>query len=88
MRAKLGAMMMDQAFREREEINASILSAMSLATSAWGAQVLRFEVTSLEPSDSAVLHSLHKQATAERDKREAIKNAEADKARIELAAQA
>jgi len=55
---------------------------MKEVTPNWGAEVKRFEVTDMKPTDKIVAHSLHKRAVAEREKKETILRAEGDRERL------
>lgn len=88
MRAKIGSMSLDEIFRERTSINSSIYDSINDNAEKWGAVITRFELTDVSPSDHDVIKSLHLQATAERNRRAAVKDAEAKKQATELEAEA
>ena len=84
MRTTVGGQRLDKLFSERTELNNKVIQALHDGCGKWGCEILRFEITDLEPSDKTVAQSLHKQSTAERERREKIINAEAFKREIEL----
>lgn len=57
-------------FENRTAVTAKVMSDMSESLVEWGAKLSRFEITDLKPSDNNVNQSLHKKATAEREKLE------------------
>lgn len=88
MRTSVGGLILDTLFKERAILNVKIKEALFEGTEKWGCRVIRFEITSLDPVDKHVAESLHKQSTAERDRREKIITAEADRKQTELNADA
>ena len=88
MRTQVGQYKLDRLFSERNALNEGVRESVNEGTAPWGCSVNRFEITDLEPCDRAVSESLHKQSTAERERRETIITAEANKKRIELDADA
>jgi regulator of protease activity HflC (stomatin/prohibitin superfamily) len=75
MRNAIGSMELDQCFQNRDNINASILAAMTDATQPWGVQVTRYEIKDITPPTS-IKEDMEKQMTAEREKRSVILTAE------------
>jgi len=75
MRNAIGSMELDECFQNRDVINASILQAMTEATSPWGVQVTRYEIKDITPPQS-IKEDMEKQMTAEREKRSVILTAE------------
>jgi len=75
MRNAIGSMELDQCFQNRDNINASILAAMTEATQPWGVQVTRYEIKDITPPPS-IKEDMEKQMTAEREKRSVILTAE------------
>ena len=69
---------MDQTFKERNLINTQVVSAVDEAAVNWGVKVLRYEIKDLTPPD-AVLESMQRQITAEREKRAVIFESEGRK---------
>lgn len=47
MRSELGKISLDKVFREREELNVSIVESINKASSAWGITCLRYEIRKL-----------------------------------------
>eukprot|EP00455_Lapot_gusevi_P016504 TRINITY_DN1851_c0_g1_i2.p1 TRINITY_DN1851_c0_g1~~TRINITY_DN1851_c0_g1_i2.p1 ORF type:complete len:248 (+),score=98.96 TRINITY_DN1851_c0_g1_i2:32-745(+) len=72
---------------DRKKLNSLVKEALMDAAPAWGAEVLRYEVTDIIPDDS-ISRAMDLQAAAEREKRQKVKNAEADKQAVVLAAEA
>ena len=71
LRSVIGRMELDRTFEERDQINASIVSALDAAASTWGVKVLRYEIKDLTPP-AEILRSMQAQITAEREKRALI----------------
>lgn len=88
MRTAIGNFTLDKLFSERNEINKQVKLALDDGTKKWGCDVIRFEITDLTPTDKHVSESLHKQATAERERREKIITAEANYRETQLNADA
>ena len=83
MRTSVGKLRLDKLFQERGQLNSNITESMKEGASAWGCEIIRFEITDLKPIDDAVTDALHKQSTAERDRREKVINADAFKQEVE-----
>lgn len=88
MRTVAGDYPLDRLFKERQALNTKIVESMQQGVAEWGGVVKRFEVTDLEPTDLAVSNSMHKQSTAERERREILINADAYKKETEKKADA
>lgn len=89
MRSSVGGIQLDRLFAERAIINQLVVEHLSdEVVGKWGCHVLRFEITDLCATDSVVADSLHKQSTAERDRREKIIAAEAHQQEVKLTADA
>lgn len=71
LRSVIGRMELDRTFEERAVINSSVVEALDEAALNWGVKVLRYEIKDLTPPP-AILHSMHAQITAEREKRALI----------------
>src|SRR4029453_16939193 len=71
----IGRMELDRTFEERDQINASVVSALDAAASTWGVKVLRYEIKDLTPP-AEILRSMQAQITAEREKRAVIATSE------------
>ena len=98
MRSELGKMELDKTFEERDVLNTNIVTAINQAATAWGVQVLRYEIKDIEPPQS-VMQAMEAQMKAERvkraqilesegDRQSAINRAEGQKASVVLAAEA
>ena len=98
MRSELGKMELDKTFEERDLLNTNIVAAINQASSAWGVQVLRYEIKDIVPPQS-VMQAMEAQMKAERvkraqilesegDRQAAINRAEGEKASVVLAAEA
>ena len=48
MRSEIGKMEMDGLFKERENLNISIVQAINLASEAWGIQCMRYEIRDIK----------------------------------------
>jgi regulator of protease activity HflC (stomatin/prohibitin superfamily) len=75
LRSVVGRMELDRTFEEREQINATVVSALDEAAGAWGVKVLRYEIKDLTPP-AEILRSMQAQITAEREKRAVIATSE------------
>ena len=85
LRSVIGKMDLDKTFEERERINQSVVAAVDEAAQNWGIKVLRYEVKDIEVSPD-IMNAMEKQMTAERDKRAAIAQSEAERqSKINLA---
>lgn len=78
MRSELGRMELDKTFEERDQLNASIVSAINSAAEPWGIQVLRYEIKDIVPPNS-VMEAMEAQMKAERVKRAQILESEGDR---------
>ena len=98
MRSELGKMELDKTFEERDLLNTNIVAAINQASSAWGVQVLRYEIKDIVPPQS-VMQAMEAQMKAERvkraqilesegDRQSAINRAEGEKASVVLSAEA
>src|SRR6266576_2706818 len=75
LRSVVGRMELDRTFEERDQINASVVSALDAAAPNWGVKVLRYEIKDLTPP-AEILRSMQAQITAEREKRAVIATSE------------
>jgi len=75
MRAAIGQMELDKILHARAEINLTVKDALESAAEAWGIEILRYEITDITP-DHEIQVAMDKQAVAERERREKVKNAE------------
>ncbi len=98
LRNILGEMELDQTLSSRQEINAKMEAILDAATDPWGLKVTRVEIKNINPPRD-IEEAMTKQMKAEREKRQAVleaeahkesvmKRAEGDKAAKILAAQA
>lgn len=78
VRAVIGAMDLDEALSQRDQINRRLLSVIDQATSPWGVKVTRIELRNIQPPQN-LLDAMGKQMTAERSKRAEILAAEGEK---------
>jgi regulator of protease activity HflC (stomatin/prohibitin superfamily) len=78
LRSVIGKMELDKTFEERDQINASVVSALDEAAANWGVKVLRYEIKDLTPP-AEILRSMQAQITAEREKRALIAASEGRK---------
>lgn len=85
IRSIIGKLDLDQTFKERENINAMVLSATDKASDAWGVKVNRYEIKDIKPPKT-INDAMEKQMRAEREKRAIIAQSEGEmQARINRA---
>ena len=77
LRSAIGKLELDRTFEERNTINQEVVAALDAATSPWGIKVLRYEIRDITPP-STVMQAMEKQMRAERERREAILQADPD----------
>lgn len=75
MRSELGKIHLDSVFRERENLNISIVLVINKASEAWGITCLRYEIRDIK-LPSRVQDAMQMQVEAERKKRAAILESE------------
>ncbi|XP_018331865.1 stomatin-like protein 2, mitochondrial [Agrilus planipennis] len=75
MRSELGKISLDKVFRERENLNVSIVEAINKASEAWGITCLRYEIRDIK-LPGRVQEAMQMQVEAERKKRAAILESE------------
>ncbi|XP_072742587.1 stomatin-like protein stl-1 [Anoplolepis gracilipes] len=75
MRSELGKISLDKVFREREELNVSIVESINKASNAWGITCLRYEIRDIR-LPQRVQEAMQMQVEAERKKRAAILESE------------
>merc|ERR1719295_1989257 len=79
MRSEIGKMEMDGLFKERENLNISIVQAINLASEAWGIQCMRYEIRDIKLPER-IQEAMQMQVEAERKKRATILDSEGAKA--------
>ncbi|KAJ8979710.1 hypothetical protein NQ317_015534 [Molorchus minor] len=75
MRSELGKISLDKVFRERENLNVSIVESINKASEAWGMTCLRYEIRDIK-LPPRVQEAMQMQVEAERKKRAAILESE------------
>lgn len=75
MRSELGKISLDKVFRERENLNVSIVTSINKASEAWGITCLRYEIRDIK-LPTRVQEAMQMQVEAERKKRAAILESE------------
>ena len=78
LRNILGEMELDQTLSSRQEINAKMETILDAATDPWGLKVTRVEIKNINPPRD-IEEAMTKQMKAEREKRQAVLEAEAHK---------
>lgn len=78
MREQCGQLTLDQLLHERVRINDGVAHALAHTETQWGTKVLRYEVTDISP-DHQVTKAMDLQAVAERERRQDVIKAEADR---------
>ena len=75
VRSRIGEMTLDQTFKNREELNAHVVSILAAAGDAWGIVCTRYEVKDIDPPKS-IIDAMKAEAEAERKKRAIILESE------------
>lgn len=75
IRTAIGALDLDETLSKRDEINERLLRVLDAASHPWGTKITRVELKDIRPPE-AVVASMSKQLTAEREKRASILQAE------------
>ena len=78
VRSVIGTMELDELLHNREKINDSLRSSILDSAGNWGLDVKRCEITDIRP-DEKVSVAMDKQAVAERQRRETLLNADAER---------
>ncbi len=78
IRSVIGAMDLDGALSEREEINGKLLATLDRATDPWGVKVSRVELRKIEPPAN-LIHAMNLQMTAERERRATVARANGER---------
>ncbi|MBR5356744.1 MAG: paraslipin, partial [Lachnospiraceae bacterium] len=78
LRNIIGDLELDQTLTSRETINTKMRATLDEATDPWGIKVTRVELKNIMPP-TAIRDAMEKQMTAERERREAILQAEGEK---------
>lgn len=78
MRSEIGKLELDETLSSREDMNASLLSALDAASEGWGAKVTRVEISDISVPQG-VQRSMEQQMEATRDRRATEERAQADK---------
>jgi regulator of protease activity HflC (stomatin/prohibitin superfamily) len=87
LRNLIGDMQLDEALTSREKINTELREILDDATDKWGVRVARVEIQRIEPPTD-VMHAMHEQMKAERDKQQRILRAEGEAEAIQRVAEA
>ena len=77
LRNIIGDMELDETLTSREVINTKMRAALDIATDPWGIKVNRVELKNIMPP-AAIQEAMEKQMKAERERREAIREAEGE----------
>ena len=75
MRSEIGKITLDTLFRERENLNGAIVSAINAASDSWGISCMRYEIRDIR-MPPRVQEAMQMQVEAERKKRAAILESE------------
>jgi len=87
MRSCVGKMELDDIFHSRYRLNEDIRNGIYSASEAWGLKVNRYEVTDIVP-DPQMAKAMDLQAAAERERRQQVRKAQADKEQTVLLSEA
>lgn len=75
MRSEIGQLTLDHVLKERAALNTNITAAINEAAQEWGVVCLRYEIRDIHAPDEVVT-AMHRQVTAERQKRAEILDSE------------
>lgn len=75
MRSEIGQLTLDHVLKERSTLNTNITAAINEAAQEWGVVCLRYEIRDIHAPDEVVT-AMHRQVTAERQKRAEILDSE------------
>lgn len=75
VRSKIGEMTLDQTFKNREELNAHVVSELRRVGEEWGIVCTRYEVKDIDPPQE-IMRAMKAEAEAERRKRATILESE------------
>eukprot|EP00127_Corallochytrium_limacisporum_P004778 Clim_evm4s175 gene=Clim_evmTU4s175 len=75
MRSEIGKMSLDNVFRERDSLNASIVDVINGAANVWGIKCLRYEIRDIQLPER-VVEAMQMQVSAERKKRAKVLESE------------
>ncbi|KAK6728987.1 hypothetical protein RB195_006191 [Necator americanus] len=75
MRSEVGKINLDTVFREREQLNESIVAAINKAAEPWGIKCMRYEIRDMH-MPAKIQEAMQMQVEAERKKRAAILESE------------
>ncbi|MFH4976547.1 hypothetical protein AB6A40_003256 [Gnathostoma spinigerum] len=75
MRSEVGKISLDTVFKEREQLNVSIVEAINKAADPWGMQCMRYEIRDMT-MPAKIQEAMQMQVEAERRKRAAILESE------------
>jgi regulator of protease activity HflC (stomatin/prohibitin superfamily) len=78
LRNLIGDMQLDEALTSRDSINLNLRQILDDATDKWGVRVVRVELQRIDPPPD-VMHSMHEQMKAERNRRALVTQAEGDR---------
>jgi regulator of protease activity HflC (stomatin/prohibitin superfamily) len=78
LRNLVGDMQLDEALTSRDTINLHLRQILDDATDKWGVRVVRVELQRIDPPPD-VMHSMHEQMKAERNRRALVTQAEGDR---------
>ncbi|CAJ1345576.1 unnamed protein product, partial [Effrenium voratum] len=78
MRSEIGKMTLDRTFEERDAMNQAIVQHVNVAASAWGIEVLRYEIRDIIPP-SPIKQAMEMEAEAERRRRAEVLQSEGDR---------
>ncbi len=78
LRNLVGDMQLDEALTSRDMINMHLREILDDATDSWGVRVKRVEIQRIDPP-ADVMHSMHEQMKAERQRRASVTTADGDR---------
>jgi len=78
LRNLVGDMQLDEALTSRDTINTHLREILDDATDKWGVKVVRVEIQRIDPPPD-VMHSMHEQMKAERQRRALVTTASGDR---------
>ncbi|NKC01851.1 MAG: paraslipin [Pseudomonadales bacterium] len=80
-RNQIGQMMLDETFKNRNEVNTAVVDQLDQAAEPWGHKVTRYEIKNIIPPDETI-RDMEKLVAADREKQATILRSEGERQRV------